>query len=423
MNIIHNNQNNISAYHFLSLHIRENIDDHYLENSSGRILSNEDIVEKGEKYTIREKCKGGSSLNQSGNSFVITIGSAIIYSIITIIYYNYYITNILVGKYCDMPDFDMPNVNLKISGPFGKKGQIPGFPNSKNVIPVKIDKNGSISFNKNGSITVNKNNKQSGGEGEGENIPTPPSLEEEVEEVGSFKFLMKEYLKRFICHIKDNCYETVAIDSFPHKKEKVIKNTQTSLGSILSFAIFAVFIFMLMAPLFLNSATKIACGKPKMSSTIFAIIFIFLPIAICKFIPKIILFIECTAKKYGKDINLGEYKIAISNTLLLILLIIYMIISKGGLSKMMYGMFPIALLVFIGIKFIPTIPDIIHGLSKWFSNNITNISPPVGDVNPEESKRYTFFYTVFEIAIFSLIGWILYTIAFIGQVQEFCPST
>ena len=412
MNIIHNNQNNISVYHFLCLHIKENIDDYYLENSSGRILSNEDIVGKGEKYTIREKCKGGSSLNQSGNSFIITIGSAIIYSIITIIYYNYYITNILIGKYCDSPDEISLNVNLKnISGPFGKKGQIPGFPNSKNVIPIKVDKNGTIS--------LNKNIKQSGGEGENSPIPPPPEEEEE----GTFRFLMKEYLKRFICQIKDNCYETFTSDSFPHKKEKLIKNTQTSLGSILSFAIFAVFIFMLMAPLFLNSATKISCGKPKMSSAIFAIIFILLPIAICKFIPKIILFIECTAKKYGKDINLGDYKIAVSNTLLLILLIVYMIISKGGLSKMMYGMFPIALLVFIGIKFIPTIPDIIHGLSKWFSNNITNISPPVGDVNPEESKRYTFFYTIFEIAIFSLIGWILYTIAFIGQVQEFCPST
>jgi hypothetical protein len=410
MNIIHNNQNNISVYHFLSLHIKENIDDYYLENSSGRILSKEDIVEKGEKYTIREKCKGGSSLNQSGNSFIITIGSSIIYSIITIMYYNYYITNILIGKYCDIPDVDIPNVNVKnISGPFGKKGQIPGFPNAKNAIPIKVDKNGTIS--------VNKKAIQSGGEGE--NSPTPPPPEEE----GTFKFLMKEYLKRFICHIKDNCYETFMSDSFPHKKEKVIKNTQSSLGSILSFAIFAVFIFMLMAPLFLNSATKISCGKPKMTSSIFAIIFILLPIAICKFIPKIILFIECTAKKYGKDINLGEYKIAVSNTILLILLIVYMIISKGGLSKMMYGMFPIALLVFIGIKFIPTIPDIIHGLSKFFSNNITTINPPVGDVKPEESKRYTFFYTVFEIAIFSLIGWILYTIAFIGQVQEFCPST
>lgn len=412
MNIIHNNQNNISAYHLLSLHIKENIDDYYLTNSFGRILSNKDIVEKGEKYTIKEKCKGGSSLNQSGNSFVITIGSSIIYSIITIIYYNYYITNILLGKYCDIPDIDIPNANIKnISGPFGKKGQIPGFPNSKNVIPIKVDKNGSI--------TVNKNIKQSGGEGEILNDPSSPPEEEE----GSFKFIMKEYLKRFICHIKDNCYETFMSDSFPYKKEKLIKNTQTSLGAILSFAIFAVFIFMLMAPLFLNSATKISCGKPKMSSAIFAIIFIFLPIAICKFIPKIILFIECTAKKYGKDIKLGDYKIAVSNTLLLILLIVYMIISKGGLSKMMYGMFPIALLVFIGIKFIPTIPDIIHGLSKWFSNNITTINPPVSDVKPEESRRYTFFYTVFEIAIFSLIGWILYTIAFIGQVQEFCPST
>lgn len=365
--------NNISVYHFLSLHVQENIDDYYLENSSGRILSNEDIVEKGEKYTIREKCRGGSALNQSGNSFIITMGSAIIYGIVTILYYNYYITNILIGKYCDSPD--------EIPGAFSKQ---------KGGIAIGLN-----------NVTVNK--------------------KENEEEIGSFKFIMKEYLKSFICRIKDNCYETFITDSFPHKKEKVIKNSQTSLGSILSFAIFAVFIFMLMAPIFLNSATKISCGKPKMTSVIFAIIFIFLPIVICKLIPKIILLIECTAKKYGKVINIGNYKIAVSNTILLILLIVYMIISKKGLSKIMYGMFPIALIVFIGIKFIPTISDIIHWLSKFFSNNITNISPPVGDKNPEEAKRYNFFYTVFEIAIFSLIGWILYTIAFIGQVKEYCP--
>jgi hypothetical protein len=99
-----------------------------------------------------------------------------------------------------------------------------------------------------------------------------------------------------------------------------------------------------------------------------------------------------------------------------------MIIGKKGLSKMMYIMFPIALLIFIGIKYIPTIPDIIHALSKFFSNNVTNISPQVGDNKPEEAKRYTFFYTVFEIALFSLIGWIIYTIAFIGQVKEYCPT-
>jgi hypothetical protein len=99
-----------------------------------------------------------------------------------------------------------------------------------------------------------------------------------------------------------------------------------------------------------------------------------------------------------------------------------MLISSKGLSKMMYGMFPIALLVFIGIKFIPSISDIIHQLSKFFSNKITNISPAVTDDKPESAKRYTFFYTFFEIIIFSIIGWILYTIAFIGQVKEFCST-
>jgi hypothetical protein len=356
MNIFHNNQNNISVYHFLSLHIHENIDDYYLEDNSGKILSYDDSLKKGKKYIIKKKCSGGTALNQSGNSFIITIGSAIIYGIITILYYNYYITNILLAK-------------------------------TNNI--VKINK---------------------------------PDNSNNPEKIGKFKYLLKEGSKKIISSINDNCYDTFISDSFPYKKEKIIKNTQTSFGSIISFALFAVFIFMLIAPIFLNSATRISCGQPKITIIILAIIFIFIPLAICKLIPKIISLIEYIANKYGKEINIGNYKIAVSNTILLILLIVYMIIGKKGLSKMMYIMFPIALLIFIGIKYIPTIPDIIHALSKFFSNNVTNISPQVGDNKPEEAKRYTFFYTVFEIALFSLIGWILYTIAFIGQVKEYCPT-
>jgi hypothetical protein len=176
---------------------------------------------------------------------------------------------------------------------------------------------------------------------------------------------------------------------------------------------------MILAPIFLNSATKISCGKPKMATTFFSIIFIFLPIVICKFIPKIIELIERVVK--NKNLNLQNYKIAVSNTILLILLIVYMLICRKGLSKIMYGMFAIGLVIFIGFKFIPGISDIIHFFSKFFSNNITTISPPVGDDKPEEARRYTFFYTVFEIILFSLIAWVLYTIAFIGQVKEYCP--
>lgn len=401
---IHTNQNNISAYHFLSLHIKENIDDYYLENIAGRILSSEDIVVKGEKYIIKEKCRGGSSLDQTANSLVITIGSSIIYSIVTILYYNYYITNILFGRYCDNPAYNPPEENPP--GNIVKENS----KNNKNNLSKSVSAESATPVGN----SVPKNNKKGGNpsnpEGEIEE-QLENILDNKEDEKGSFKYLMKKYLKSFICHIKDNCYEIVTIDSFPQRKEDVIKNSQTSLGSILSFSIFATFIFMLLAPLFLNSATKISCGKPKASSLIFALIFIFTPLLICKVINKII----------GE--KLKNYKIAISNILLIIFLIIFMIICKGGLSKTMYAMFPVALLVFIGIKFIPLIPDIIHGLSKFFSNNITNISPPVTDIKPEEARRYTFFYTFFDIAIFSLIGWILYTIAFIGQVTEFCPST
>jgi hypothetical protein len=359
---IHNNQNNISVYHFLSLHIHENIEDYYIEDYTGKILSNEDLVKKDERYIIKKKIRGGSSLNKSGNSFVITIGSSIIYGIITILYYNYYITNILIGQYCDTPDLSNSN----------KKNQMGGAVNSTN----------------------------------------------KIQEEGTFKYLMKTYLQRFICHIKDTCYETFISDSFPYKKQKLIKNSQTSLGSILCFAIFAVFIFMIIAPFFLNSATRISCGKPKATSLIYSIIFILLPIGICKLIPKIMKWLQCKFK----NSNIENYKIAVCNTILLGLLITFMIINKKGMSKVIYTLFPIILLIFIGFKFIPGISDIIHLLSKFLSNNITTISPPVGDDKPEEARRYTFFYTIFEIIIFSLIAWLLYTIAFIGQVKEYCPT-
>ena len=370
MKIIHNNQKNISVYHLLSLHIHENIEDYYLENCSGRILSHEELVKDGEKYTIKEKCRGGTSLNNAENSIFITIGSSIFYGIVTILYYNYYITNILKGS--------STSANTKIPGVF-------------------TDRN--ISKSKENEAD---NSKKTGFE--------------------RFKFIMKQFFNRFTCHIKDTCYESFVSNSFPYKKETIIKNNQTSLGSILSFAIFAVFIFMILAPLFLNTITKIACGKPKVKNIFFALIFIFLPLVICKLIPNITLLIENIAKKYGKTVNIQNYKIAISNTILLGLLIVYMFISKNGLSKMMYGMFPIAFIVFIGIKFIPIIPDIIHVISKFISNNITNISPPVGDNKPEEARRYTFFYQILEMGFLTIIAWVLYTIAYIGQIKEYCPT-
>jgi hypothetical protein len=359
---IYNHQNNISVYHFLSLYFHKNIDDYYLEDYSGKILSYNDIVKKGKKYIIKKKCRGGNTLDQSGNSFIITIFSAIIYAVITILYYNYYITNILLAK-------------------------------TSNIVKV----------NKVENLIKNSN---------------------KTEKIGKFKYLLKESYKKIMLLISDDCYDTFISDSFPYKKEMLIKNNQSSIFSIISFAIFATFTFMIIAPVFLNIATRISCGQPKITSIIFALIFIFIPFVICKFIPKIISLIEYIANKFGKEINIGigNYKIAISNTILLFLLILYMIIGKKGLSKMMYGMFPIALIVFIAVKFIPTIPDIIHILSKFFSNFITNISPPVSDDKPEESRRYTFFYTLFEIVLFSIIGWILYTIAYIGQVKEYCPT-
>ena len=128
--------------------------------------------------------------------------------------------------------------------------------------------------------------------------------------------------------------------------------------------------------------------------------------------------------------RLSNYKLAISNVILMAMLILYIILNKKGLSGIMIGMFPIALILFIGIKFVPVISKIIDYVSIFISNKITVTTPVPSrpDNNnknsntpaPECWRRYNFIYSLFEIGITTLIGWILLVIVFSAQVKKYC---
>ena len=369
-NTIFINKNNISVYHLISLCLDENIDNYYLQSINGKILEYNEIVDNKKVYYLKRRLSGGSNtLQQSGNSFVITIGSAVIYGFITIFYYKYYLNSILNPVIEELK-------NIKnISGGAGKNNEKnPNSPNSPN--------------------STNSN--------------------------ANFGMLMKEYFKAFIYNIQDGLFTKVKCDLFPEKKETVLNNNQTGLGSILSFALFATFIFMLLVPLFINTATKTVCGKPNYSNIIFSIIFIFIPLVLAKIIPKIV----------NSMPRLSNYILSISNVILMAMLILYIILNKKGLSGIMIGMFPIALILFIGIKFVPVISKIIDYVSIFISNKITVTTPVPSrpDNNnknsntpaPECWRRYNFIYSLFEIGITTLIGWILLVIVFSAQVKKYC---
>jgi len=375
MKIIYNNnkifinKNNISVYHLISLCLDENIENYYLQTINGKILEYNEIIDNKEIYYIKRRLIGGNNtLQLIGNSFILTLVNAILYGFITIFYYKYYLNSILDSIIIDTP------------------------------------KNNKINNVKN-SITNSNTN---------------------------FRILMKDYFFKFINNIQDDSFIKYKCDLFPEKKETVLSNNQTGLGPILSFSLFATFIFMLLVPLFINTATKTICGKPNYENIIYSIIFIFIPFVLAKIIPIIINGIHKIFKNYGKEISLNNYKLAISNIIIISMLILYIILNKKGLSGIMIGIFPVVLLLFIGIKFIikfiPVISDIFDYISIFISNIITNTTPvPSRSENnnsntpaPECWKRYNFIYSLFEVGFTTLIGWLLITIIYASQIKKYC---
>lgn len=376
MKIIYNNnkifinKNNISVYHLISLFLDENIENYYLQTINGKILEYNEIVDNKEIYYIKRRLIGGNNtLHLIGNSFIITIGSAILYGFITIFYYKFYLNSILDSI------IELPKNKTKMTG-----GE-----NNKNI------------------STTNSNT--------------------------NFRILIKDYFFKFIFNIQDDSFIKYKCDLFPEKKETVLGNNQTGIGPILSFALFATFIFMLLIPLFINTATISVCGKPKYSNIIYSIIFIFIPLILALTIPIIFKGIYKIFNYYGKDISfLTNYKLAFSNIIIISILILYIILNKKGLSGIMIGMFPIVLIIFIVIKYIPFISNIFDFFSIFISNIITNTTPvPSRSDNnnsnspaPECWKRYNFIYSLFEVGITTLIGWVVSTIIYASQINKYC---
>lgn len=382
----------ISSYHCILLCLKKlkisplKINNFYLSSKENIPLKNSDFLSKNKSYNLNYRLKGSSGLYRMGNSLVITILGGILFGFLSIFYYGKYLNKIVV------------------------------------VIPEKLKT----------QLIENFYAKKGGGIRE----KFDESLSKTKSKLQDFGKFLKFYC---IDPLKDDKFSLCLCNQYQTCPEIVLKKQQKSPGAILSFIIFATYIFMLLMPLITNAATTISCKKPGFSKLIIPFIFIFLPLVIMIVIPHITKGIDLLISKIKKqEINLVQnFNLAVSNLFLIILMFIYLGFNKKGISPIMWGMIPISLILFSIIKIFP-IDNIFSKISIFISNKITNTTEvPKNQINcniklsnnkipnsteePQECwLRYSVIFDILQTILMSFLGFGLTTAVYAAQVRKNC---
>jgi len=333
MQIIYNNSPisptispNSSIYHLLLKSLEtiqepwQNLDNFYITSLEGHPLANSTPIQN-DTYFLKRKCKGSSSLAKPGNSLIINIIGGLLFGFITVFYYNFYLYKVL----------------------------------------VKIPENLQLKLDNYTSIRMTQGMSQQGGD-------------------TNMAVVAKKWWEDFKASMQDNNIKLCLCNMCSVIPEVVIKKNDSSWISTISFTIFALFIFMIIMPLMLNSTTTRICGKPGTSSVILPLIFLIIPFVLAFVSPYLLMGLDFLAKKIKKTDQsiLGNYKVFITNIFLFILMFVYIILNRKGLTVIMGVMVLIGFIIFIMLKK-SGIEDYLGIVNTFISNNVTNTQP----VNPE----------------------------------------
>lgn len=420
-------QDNISAYHCkllcmkkLKIHQR-NFSSVYLASNEGFPLNNSSIMEKEKIYHLKNRLPGSSGLYKMGNSLAITIIGGILFGVMTSFYYSKYLSKIILVIPQPLQDQLLNNFFSKQSLQPSNKTEMSGG-GIKNTLSAFKSKITSSSSDVKGKLSQSIS-----------------STKQKLENFGDF---LKYYLFKFFGLIKDDQFDFCLCDWRQTCPTVVMKKEQKSVSAILSFTLFATYIFMLLLPLITNAATTISCKKPGFSKLIIPFIFIFIPILIMFIIPHITGGIDLLISKIKKRTMYitRDYNLAVSNVILLILMFVYLAINKKAISGIMWGMLPVALILFAIVKILP-IEGILSKISVFISNKITNSEPvpeepgscnikltgnpptrPNGN-QPQAQEcfiRYGFILDLLKSTLMTFLGFGLITGVYAAQVRKSC---
>jgi len=413
---IYINSNNISSFNLLlqcleKLNIsKKDIDNYYITSSEGNPLNYSQIIKNDKTYYLKRKLKGASALSKTGNSVPLLMFTAIVFGVVSVIYYWIYL-KLIIGNIS--PDID-----------------------------AKMKSFAVVNMKKHAAYT------QSGG----------LSASEAKEKACAAQQKTKDFFCKIGCWIKENlqdqnvgkylCYTRGLDPRFTTKED------EGSIASTLSSVTFFVYIFVMITTLFTNMATKAVCGFPKGKFLLMGIFFILIPIIIAFFSSSLFEGIDKLIKKLGKTPFISNYKLLFSNILLIFVLLCYMISNREGMTGLMWVILIPAIIVFTIFQY-PiggiSIDGILSGLSTKISNliiettaystvpeyvNGIKYSPnrnPIPNSNKNRQDlykhnirecfdRFEFIYFILKAGLLGLIGFGFMTIIFGSQISKTCKK-
>ena len=363
-----NIENNISIYHLSALIYNKYgllINENYIiSNLSGELYSNSSIVKNNDNLIIRKKLKGGSDSNPNDsdnlNNTMNSMGFFI--AIFGGFYYLYYLSGIILNI------TKKKELSAKIEILYKQIIQKGG----------KNDKNEMIEM---------KNLSES----------------EQVNKTTNNESKFSLFFKKFSEMISDDQFN-ISVCSFQNifPYFELYREDVSNINMTITSSIFFTYFIAILTLLFINPITTSHCGTPNGGVWILTLIMIFIPLILVHGITYITTFFDFIARVFfKKKENIFEnYKLATSNIILLIILILYCIINIKGISPFFGFMIPVFMILFGIIDFVLKKTKILGTISRFLGNIITNtdkipnehydynnLNDPIGIKDPYKIKK------------------------------------
>ena len=383
--------------------------------NKGKIINDNDLIDKNKEYEFSLKKLGGSNLSNPENSTPLMIIISLVFGLVSISYFNLYkFLNLEFNKDGGENIRDMVNQYTK------NIPQIPKFDCNKDADKMVWYQRWLYKFRR-------------------------------------FFHCNEKWLK-FVKGVKMFFYYTIGVpfismgDRNFQKSNcgsnvlftvdtQYYKKTDSSLANVLTTGLFFVYMYIVFLPMLTNFFTTFYCGSPGYKNFGISFLFFLIPLLLSLFIPYIVKFFNVIVN-FFTSFNLTDYKIAFSNIILLFFGIIFLIFSASSLTPMFYGLIIVVFIIFSFLKFKFNgvgLSGIISNIATFLSNLLFleddqyNKVPYEDPSNPLQNKgnassepspecfmRYRVIYDLLESGYTLLFSFILSMFVFYPQINKNC---
>jgi hypothetical protein len=264
--------------------------------------------------------------------------------------------------------------------------------------------------------------------------------------------IFKIFLESFKEGIQDSQFDKVncAFDRlFPEKELNRDYNNLSNWNMVATSAIFFTYFLTVLIALFINPISTKYCGTPNAGVGVLTFVMILIPLALIYLIPYIVKGLDFLFEKIfhlASGPVFSNYKLATSNIILIVMLIVFCFINIKGISPIFGAMIPIFMLIFAIIDFILKKSGVLRILSRKLGNIITNTEkipndlPDMFDASlhgikrshrigqtdnvpaPECYYRFNIFHSLLYGVIVSLVGRGFFSIVYSANIKYCCPK-